>query len=114
MPETESRPFSQQVGARVFVRTTVLKRLAKAGVRDERDPMTNAINDRLDYVLTSQDGWSSTLFDLAGAELTLANRLDELNIANLEIARLLTDLDSKTEEQQIQQSFRGLVNMSGD
>jgi hypothetical protein len=101
-------PVAQRT-PRVFIRETIIRRLVKGGVSNDIASIGKAVNDLLDYTLTSHQAEMVNMADVVAIEQSLSDRLEELTATNIALARLLYDLGAVIEVDRIFGSFNAIA-----
>lgn len=103
---------TDQKSPRVYIREGIVKRLVERGVPDDKTSVTVAVNDITEFALNMLITELVTFNDLAVLERELTDRLEELTIANLETAKLLSEIGITAELKGSLKTFRQIVEES--
>jgi hypothetical protein len=105
----EPTGLTGQRAPRVFIRETIIRRLVNSGVPDDVASITKAVNELLDYALTSHPVEMVNMADVVAIEQSLADRVEELTATNIALAKVLYDLGAVIELDRIFGSFKTIA-----
>ena len=108
----EAVKVTDQKSPRVYIREGIVKRLVERGVPDDKTSITVAVNDITEFALNMLITELVTFNDLAVLERELTDRVEELTIANLETAKLLSEIGITAELKGSLKTFRQIVEES--
>jgi hypothetical protein len=103
-----SGPHGQRA-PRVFIRQSIVRQLVESGISNDITSVTKAVNEILDYAITSRQAEMVNMNDILAIEQGLADRIEELTAVNIAMAKLLCDLDTVIERDRIFGSFTAIV-----